>query len=138
METGDWSGAREDLKGVVETREIGPILHSDLAKLYHMATKGPARAFNMASDLARYSILLKYGGVYIDVDLGPGTVDLGQVPMMGLDDVPMLAPSVRDRRALKEQLTKEQLEQLDFASAVQLAATQAYLKNQLNNNLIIT
>ena len=138
LEKGDWTETRSRLAGTVDIRPIEPMLDPQLRNFYHIATKGPSPAFNMASDLARYSILVELGGVYADVDVGPGKVDLSKVPRMGLGDVPILAPQVRDRRALKEQLSEDELKALAFAAQVHLAATKAYLANQLNNNLIIT
>ena len=108
LETGDWT-KHGPPAGTVDIRQIEPMLHPELRNFYHKATKGPSPAFNMASDLARYSILMELGGVYADVDVGPGKVDLSKVPRMGPGDVPILAPSVRDRRALKEQLGEDVL-----------------------------
>ena len=46
------------------------------------------------SDLARYAQMLAIGGVYVDVDVSPGTVDLSKrVSILG--EVPLLGPGFR-------------------------------------------
>ncbi|MFB6505514.1 MULTISPECIES: glycosyltransferase [unclassified Streptomyces] len=70
-----------------------------LAATYSVASRG--KAYPFASDLARYSILKAHGGVYADVDLGPGTVDLGpNVPRLRRNDLPVFGPLIRDEKSL--------------------------------------
>jgi hypothetical protein len=119
---------------VHDTRKIvKPVLASYLAAL----GAEPA-AYNMASDLARYCILLQEGGVYMDVDLGPGTVDLSSVPVLSVDDFPVVAAQLRDAQALDEELPTWKQEKISFDTAVRLAVGKAYAKNALNNNMLIT
>lgn len=138
IQTGKWAPQLAALSGSVEVRQIRPIIDPRLRAHYLDAIEKTPRAFNVASDLARYSILHQLGGVYADVDLGPGDVDLTRVPKLSASDIPVTAPSVRDRQALDEQLRPEELEILSTREAAQVAAQRAYRKNQLNNNLMIS
>jgi hypothetical protein len=53
-------------------------------------------AYNAAADIARYGILGQQGGIYVDVDIGPGQIDLrGRFPAMARSDAPILGPSFR-------------------------------------------
>ncbi|WP_268250522.1 glycosyltransferase, partial [Streptomyces atratus] len=77
---------KEFLKGLVDSGTVhqgrvedlfkkdkssgGEKLPSKVSKLYEAARK--ENSFAMASDIARYTLLHKHGGVYLDVDLGPG------------------------------------------------------------------
>jgi hypothetical protein len=54
-------------------------------------------AYNLSSDVARYAILHQRGGVYLDVDLAPGELELPREPVrMSQDGIPFLAPEIRD------------------------------------------
>jgi hypothetical protein len=142
--TGNWSTAISTLKkGRIEVKNLTGVLDPRIEEYYMHATRKSPKAFNMASDLARYSILKSYGGVYADVDIGPGLVDLDKVPKLSKVDPPFLAPSVRDLKALKEQLPPKVYEafekgELSLEEAVRTASMGAYVNNQLNNNLILT
>lgn len=46
------------------------------------------------SDLARYAQLLALGGLYVDVDVHPGSVDMRQV-LLSLKGIPQLGPCLR-------------------------------------------
>jgi hypothetical protein len=46
------------------------------------------------SDLARYAQLLALGGLYVDVDVSPGTVDMREV-LLTLKGIPQLGPCLR-------------------------------------------
>jgi hypothetical protein len=46
------------------------------------------------SDLARYAQLLALGGLYVDVDVHPGTVDMRQV-LLSMKGIPQLGPCLR-------------------------------------------
>ncbi|MCD0484791.1 hypothetical protein LO771_20935 [Streptacidiphilus sp. ASG 303] len=57
-----------------------------------------------ASDVARYGLLLVEGGVYADVDIAPGGVHLPPAaPLLGLSDLPVIAPMIRDQAAYHHQ-----------------------------------
>lgn len=133
---GNWGPTIEQLRGHVEIAQIRPYLDPRLETAYIDAVEGKPKAFNLASDVARYSILARRGGVYADVDLGPGHVDLTRIPVMSSIDIPITAPQIRDEEALSRQLSQEELS-LPLAQQVDLAASRAYNQNQLNNNLII-
>ncbi len=138
IQTGKWAPQLAALRGSVEVRQIRPVIDPRLRQHYLDAVDKTPRAFNVASDLARYSILHQLGGVYADVDLGPGDVDLSRVPKLSTADLPVTAPQVRDRQSLEEQLGPEELGMLSTQEAAQMAAQRAYRKNQLNNNLLIS
>ncbi|MET9921979.1 glycosyltransferase [Streptomyces sp. NPDC006435] len=80
-------------------KTIEGALDERLAATYSVASKG--KAYPFASDLARYSILKMHGGVYADVDLGPGTVDLGSDALrLRENDLPVFGPLIRDEKSL--------------------------------------
>jgi hypothetical protein len=82
-------------------RYIEDALDERLATTYKTATTGPQKAFPLASDIARYSILKKYGGVYADVDLGAGRVELKETgAALRKNDAPVLGPLIRDTKHL--------------------------------------
>jgi mannosyltransferase OCH1-like enzyme len=63
-----------------------------------------ARNYPAASDLARYSILLRYGGVYADVDVGPGDMDFSR-PLVLEKKLPIqFGPQLRDAQAVLDAL----------------------------------
>ncbi|MFH8435842.1 glycosyltransferase [Streptomyces sp. NPDC018007] len=84
--------------------QLDPVIHEDFKKVFAIATDptGGTQAYAFASDLARYSVLKQYGGVYADVDLGPGTFEFSAVeaPRLRQNDVPVLGPLLRDLRGL--------------------------------------
>ncbi|MFI1708365.1 glycosyltransferase [Streptomyces griseoruber] len=89
----------------IEFKNIEDAIDDRLAATYEKATKGPTKAYPLASDIARYSILKRVGGVYADVDLGSGTIDLQQArPTLRENDVPALGPLIRDRTSLNAPL----------------------------------
>jgi hypothetical protein len=73
-----------DVKGVVDPR-------FDQAYAF-------ARKHNLAgaSDLIRLSVLNRHGGMYVDVDIGPGAIDLANATTPGPLERPQLAPGIRD------------------------------------------
>lgn len=52
------------------------------------------------SDLARFFVLEKYGGLYMDVDVAPGSVNLGAYHTV--DDIPYLGPMLRTSKEAKD------------------------------------
>ncbi|MEU3620784.1 hypothetical protein ABZ725_52455 [Streptomyces sp. NPDC006872] len=96
-------------------------------------------AFPVASDVARYAIL-KRGGGYADVDIDPGLVDLKQ-PMakMGREDLPILAPMLRDRHNLTitRQEAATHLEKPVGEVTMEDAALYRFKRAEYNNNFII-
>lgn len=96
----------------LKIENVGDLIDDRLTEIYDFALEPEVRpggdpskdedkvvAYSMASDLARYSILLRRGGVYMDVDLSFGSVtslpDL-RLPAHGL---PLLGPNIRDQKA---------------------------------------
>ncbi|MEV7601201.1 TcdA/TcdB catalytic glycosyltransferase domain-containing protein [Kitasatospora sp. NPDC089797] len=87
--------------------DIAGVLHPDLRRYYNIAVDrsgagaaaGLRPAYAAASDLARYSILSSHGGVYADVDLGPGEhLDLGQAALaLPAGGLPVLGPLIRNQ-----------------------------------------
>ncbi|MFD6529989.1 DUF4157 domain-containing protein [Streptomyces sp. NPDC060184] len=85
----------------IEFKYIEDAIDERVAATYERATAGPAMAYPLASDIARYSILKKHGGVYADVDLGSGTVDLRQTrPALREKDMPFFGPLIRDKQGI--------------------------------------
>lgn len=93
---GNWG-----LKGKIENKEISQALDKRLSQHYERAVS--KKTWNMASDLARYSILAKQGGVYADVDIGPGNVSLKEISdssaLFG-GELPLFGPGLRDEQQL--------------------------------------
>ncbi|MEU2895113.1 eCIS core domain-containing protein [Streptomyces sp. NPDC001273] len=104
-----WSWAdslRVKAAKAIEFKYIEDALDERVAATYEKATGGPTKAYPLASDIARYSILKKLGGVYADVDLGSGTIDLKQTrPTLRENDVPVLGPLIRDESSLNASLS---------------------------------
>ncbi|WP_202800767.1 glycosyltransferase, partial [Streptomyces xiaopingdaonensis] len=104
--------------------------------------------YAMASDIARYGILHRDGGVYVDVDIHPGEVTL---PSEGLTahagGLPFLAPQLRDSDQFQHVLSDLNRERAaeglpplraDDASAMPAVVERQYAEGQFNNNFIVT
>lgn len=92
---------------IADLSENEPMMGEELFNIY--TAKAEAEDFAIASDIARYCILRAYGGVYIDVDVGPGTVDLTK-QLRHLDPggvVPHLGTPWRDKQAADDDLAKD-------------------------------
>ncbi|MFC5905375.1 TcdA/TcdB catalytic glycosyltransferase domain-containing protein [Streptomyces zhihengii] len=78
------------------TLELDPTVASRPSKLFRYAME--KEAWELASDVTRYALLYLVGGVYLDVDLTPGSV---QLPASGINmrhsAIPFLAPQIRNR-----------------------------------------
>ncbi|MFJ6490499.1 glycosyltransferase [Streptomyces californicus] len=96
-------------------------------------------SYAMASDIARYALLHKHGGVYLDVDLGPGAVNLrpeGVLMPKGPDTLPMFGPLLQDMKSVRRRLdlpddadpTEEQIQQ---------AAQMAFAAGDFGNHFIV-
>ncbi|MEU9605876.1 TcdA/TcdB catalytic glycosyltransferase domain-containing protein [Streptomyces sp. NPDC048057] len=100
------------------------------------------KAYNLASDILRYTVLKKYGGVYMDVDIAPGAVRLASAPEMKMhgDEVPLFAPRLRDKGSVHTALghegkkRKKKLTQADLVEAADVR----YGAGLLNNNFIVS
>ncbi|MFH8885323.1 glycosyltransferase [Streptomyces californicus] len=81
-------------------QELAPVIDPRLAAVFDDASE--ARAYPLASDLARYSVLQARGGMYADVDLGPGSFVFSDAntPRLRPNDPPVLGPLIRDRSGL--------------------------------------
>ncbi|MFG3113672.1 hypothetical protein ACGF4C_04700 [Streptomyces sp. NPDC048197] len=98
-------------------------------------------AYNLASDIARYAVLERLGGVYADVDLHPGTVDLSSMAeiTMRAEDLPLLAPRVRDMGSVADALAAAGADApADRMAQVDLAARLRWDAGVLGNHLIVT
>ncbi|WP_436398351.1 CFI-box-CTERM domain-containing protein [Roseobacter sp. S98] len=64
---------------------------------YEKTQEGAKGAFTMMSDLARYSILLSEGGIYMDVDLNLGDADVSSWDMTMSDEtgIPAFGPNIQ-------------------------------------------
>ncbi|MGW4251918.1 glycosyltransferase [Streptomyces californicus] len=85
-------------------QKLAPVIDARLAEPFEAASR--AGAYPLASDLARYSVLQARGGVYADVDLGPGSLVLSDAntPLLRPNDPPVLGPLIRDRSGLNTTL----------------------------------
>ncbi|WP_329792503.1 glycosyltransferase [Lentzea sp. DG1S-22] len=104
----------------------------------YSAAKDPnAKAYNLQSDIARYAVLAKRGGVYVDVDIRPGAVSLIEVGDLKMQptDVPLMAPRLRDQHSVDNALAG--LEDVAPGAALSTAAEIQYDKGELNNNFIV-
>ncbi|MCC5644897.1 hypothetical protein LC607_18520 [Nostoc sp. CHAB 5824] len=89
-----------------------------------------------ASDLARYSILQKYGGIYVDVDIAPGNVPLESTPLQR-PELPLLGPEVRDKASVRQELEMDSKEEVTL-DHINVAASRRIAKGLHNNNLIVS
>lgn len=96
--TWSWGQHAAFLSGTVSRMYIEDALDQRLTESYAKALRGGA--YPAASDMARYCILKKHGGVYADVDLGVGTVVLDRANRLGTRDVPVFGPQLRDEQSL--------------------------------------
>ncbi|MFC9620580.1 glycosyltransferase [Streptomyces sp. NPDC056930] len=145
---------KEFLKGLVDSGTVhqgrvedlfkkdkssgGEKLPSKVSKLYEAARK--ENSFAMASDIARYALLHKHGGVYLDVDLGPGEVVLRPegVTMSKSDDtLPMFGPMLRDPNSVRRLLGLEENAPVT-ADRIHQAAEVAYQEGRFGNQFIVT
>ncbi|MFH8477241.1 glycosyltransferase, partial [Streptomyces sp. NPDC018000] len=116
----------------------GEKLPSKVSKLYEAARK--ENSFAMASDIARYALLHKHGGVYLDVDLGPGEVVLRPEGVMlpkGDDTLPMFGPMLRDPKSVRRLLGLEENAPVT-ADHIHQAAEVAYQEGRFGNQFIVT
>ncbi|MCX5345592.1 glycosyltransferase [Streptomyces atratus] len=116
----------------------GEKLPSKVSKLYQAARK--ENSFAMASDIARYALLHKHGGVYLDVDLGPGEVVLrpeGVTMPKGDDTLPMFGPMLRDPMSVRRLLGLEENAPVT-ADHIRQAAEVAYREGRFGNQFIVT
>ncbi|MFE7302452.1 glycosyltransferase [Streptomyces sp. NPDC057579] len=118
----------------------------DLGQIYRTGLK--QGAFNLGSDIARYAVLAEQGGVYADVDLGPGQVSFETMPdiRLRLDDVPLLSPGLRDLSSLLKELRdlgrRAQTGSSESGGPITpedllVAAGSRYEKGQLGNHFIV-
>jgi hypothetical protein len=105
---------REEGVDVREVTELG--LAGDYPDIKHPASRaayrklqekvGPGKLRNLPymSDLARYAALHRFGGVYADVDIHPGSVDLSQTLQHEdpAGEIPFVAPGFRTGADAKE------------------------------------
>ncbi|MFK4222298.1 hypothetical protein [Streptomyces sp. NPDC019890] len=98
----------------------------------------------MVSDLVRFAILsdqTQGGGVYLDVDIDPGDVDLEALEgiMMHPEDLPVFAPRLRDMASVKDALRHAKLDHItDTDQQISRAAEHMYRRGFLNTNVIIS
>ena len=137
-----------DLVAHQDTAEVlAGNLGPTIMRTYH-AVKN-AGAHNFGSNIARYAVLglvphslvHESGGVYVDVDIHPGDVDLSQVDAVTMrhDDVPVFAPRLRDGNSV-DQILRDAGEDGDVTdpdARIRRAAELMYERGGLNNNVIV-
>ncbi len=97
------------------------------------------KAHNLASDILRYTVMKEYGGVYLDVDVASGAIQLKTAPevLMRSADIPLFAPRLRDKNSVNAELGREGTDQDPTAEDLNAAATARYDKGILGNNFIL-
>ncbi|WP_077193695.1 scabin-related ADP-ribosyltransferase [Streptomyces lydicus] len=140
----EWSGeVRTRLDRIVTVRpdSLAALSMVDRPKVLEVYETAVAkRAYNLASDIARYVILERSGGVYADVDLHPGTVDLSSMAELTMrpEDLPLLAPRVRDMVSVADALAKAgEAAPTNRNEQVDLAARLRWDAGVLGNHLIV-
>ena len=124
-----------ELSADVETRSATDTTINDV---YAAANNLDAKAYNLASDIARYAVLKKHGGVYVDVDVRPGSVSLdkmGDVKMRP-DEVPLIGPRLRDGKSVQNALGDPDAEL--NPDNVKAAADARWAEGELGNAFIVT
>lgn len=98
---------------------------------------GFARKHNLAgaSDLIRLSLLNRFGGAYVDVDIGPGDIDSRKFKTPDRLQRPVLAPGIRDEAGVRDLLNLDKHKALTPAH-VKEAARRQRLTGTANNNFI--
>ncbi|MEU1502093.1 hypothetical protein [Streptomyces sp. NPDC005732] len=144
----EWpAGIREHLRRTV-------VVHADSAAV--VARRGgeaahalyedmkAAGVHNISSDLVRYALFSdpdEGGGIYLDVDIAPGSTDLRSLDglTMHSDDVPVFAPGLRTSESLARALKSAGLTGRidDFDTQVHWASQYLYESGSLNTNAIV-
>ncbi|GGU57693.1 glycosyltransferase [Lentzea flava] len=132
---------RSDVDSLVDelSNKVPPTDSNTTLKDVYSAAQDPrAEAYNLASDIARYAVLAKNGGVYVDVDIKPGSVSLNDIGDMKMHptDVPVIGPRLRDAQSMRNALG-DQNAQLTPEN-VQRAADERYREGELGNAFIVT
>ncbi|MEV8096756.1 TcdA/TcdB catalytic glycosyltransferase domain-containing protein [Kitasatospora sp. NPDC085879] len=101
------------------------------------------KAFAMASDITRYALLHREGGVYLDVDLGPGRAELPDALTMPADGIPFFAPQIHDWGHMEQILRNNGWPSagaggVDGHEALSAAVEAQYKRGNFGNNLIVT
>ncbi|MFJ5674227.1 DUF4157 domain-containing protein [Streptomyces sp. NPDC093097] len=106
-------------------------------RIYKDAEK--RKAYNLASDILRYTVMKLYGGVYMDVDIAPGGVRLTAAPrvLMHSEEVPLFGPRLRDRKSVRTALGRAETDQEPTPEDLDEAATARYGKGVLGNRFIL-
>ncbi|MEU2333232.1 DUF4157 domain-containing protein [Streptomyces sp. NPDC013172] len=110
------------------------------AENYQLYKKAKSKkALNLASDILRYTVMKEYGGVYLDVDVASGAIQLKSAPevLMRSADVPLFAPRLRDKNSVNAELGRAGTDADPTAEELNAAATARYDKGVLGNNFIL-
>ena len=128
--------SHEGMNGSVQVLRIKESdIHSTLREPYQIFIQ--AGNYPGASDLARYSILLEYGGVYADVGIGPGELDFS-APLRIAGELPIkFGPRLRDGQAVKDVL-EDRGDIAVTAEAVQAAAARRREDGAFGNHFIMS
>lgn len=87
----------------IDRNVLGERLWGHYTTLMHSDPR--RKNYPAASDLARYAILKRHGGVYADVDISPGEISLAQLAVPRR--LPIVAPEIRDAGAVRYELRLE-------------------------------
>ncbi|ANZ39951.1 hypothetical protein BBK82_31820 [Lentzea guizhouensis] len=126
-----------DLSNDVAKRNEGTT-DTTINQVYQAAQDPKANAYNLASDIARYAVLNKNGGVYVDVDVRPGGVSLKDIGDMKMHptDVPVVGPRLRDTKSVQKALGDSDAQLTP--DTVQAAADARWNEGELGNAFIVT
>jgi Pretoxin HINT domain/Glycosyltransferase sugar-binding region containing DXD motif len=85
-----------EAQGVTVRRDTRDQIPKSMQYYYDQAIK--TKSWALASDIGRYGFVPKNGGIYIDVDMHPGTVDLSKdPPKPPKANTPLFFPLLRDQ-----------------------------------------
>ncbi|MFG3525440.1 glycosyltransferase [Streptomyces sp. NPDC047917] len=137
-------------KGSVDIETVdAEIFDKDHSKAKEvMQTALGKKVFTLASDVARYGILYREGGVYVDVDIHPAKVELPRELTGDKEGVPFLAPELQDSKqyenVLEKEINRKRMDEgaaplvAEDAEALKSVVDNQYGAGKLNNNFIVT
>lgn len=135
LEISKWSAnARKRLAAAgVEIQEARTRIDPRLTAAYEGARQANLAS---ASDFFRLSMLQADGGIYVDVDIAPGGIDLNSLSYQASQQsIPIFAPMLRDARNVREVLGLQPDQEVTPGDVRQAAAIQTRL-GLVNGNFI--
>jgi len=123
-------------KAKVQLLDVNQIVDKRLRDAYLIG-----RQYNLAgaSDLVRLSALHVMGGIYSDVDIAPGSIDLPGIAKnfrVSPLALPLFGPGLRDIASVRQVLKMQDMQQVTDADVREAIRIQTGLGN-INNNFIV-